>query len=111
LDVPNSSSTLHVPRGNRYFGILLGESYIGIRALADLFLFAFKIPNNGHAPKIKIVYTHIYPAAPTLGVRKNMPFSTQKSISYTRRGSTNIVRFLNKCSKIVIYLFSKFIVS
>jgi hypothetical protein len=46
LDVPNSSSTLHVPRGNRYSGILPGESYISIRALADLFLFAFKIPNN-----------------------------------------------------------------
>jgi hypothetical protein len=29
---------------------------------------------NGHAPKIKITYTHIYLATPTLGVRKNMPF-------------------------------------
>jgi hypothetical protein len=38
-------------------------------------------------------------------------FSTQKSISYTRRGSKKIVRFANKYSKIVIYLFSKFIVS
>jgi hypothetical protein len=36
-------------------------------------------------------------------------FSTQNSISYIRRGSKKIVRFLNKCSKIVIYLFSKFI--
>jgi len=33
---------------NRYFGILPGESYIGIRALADFFLFAFKIPNSNH---------------------------------------------------------------
>ena len=32
---------------NRYSGILPGEGYIGIRVLAD-FLFAFKIPNNGH---------------------------------------------------------------
>jgi signal transduction histidine kinase len=39
-----------------------------------------------------------------------MPFSTQKSISYTGRGSKKIVRFLNKCSKIMIYLFSKLIV-
>jgi hypothetical protein len=46
LDVPNSSSTLHVPCGNRYSGILLGESYISIHALADLFLFTFKIPNS-----------------------------------------------------------------
>jgi hypothetical protein len=46
LDVPKSSSTLHVPRGNRYSRILPGESYIGIHALADLFLFAFKIPNT-----------------------------------------------------------------
>jgi hypothetical protein len=38
-------------------------------------------------------------------------FSTKKSISYTRRGSKKIVRFLNKSSKIMIYLFSKFIVS
>ena len=28
-------STLHVPRGNRYSRILPGESYIGIRTLAD----------------------------------------------------------------------------
>ena len=35
LDVPNSSNTLHVPRGNRYSGILPGEGYIGIRALVD----------------------------------------------------------------------------
>jgi hypothetical protein len=40
-----------------------------------------------------------------------MSFFTQKSISYTRRESKKIVRFPNKCSKIVIYLFSKFIVS
>ena len=31
---------------NRYSGILPGENYIGIRALADFFLFAFKIPNT-----------------------------------------------------------------
>ena len=30
------SSTLHVPHGNRYLGILPGESYSGIHALADL---------------------------------------------------------------------------
>ena len=29
------SSTLHVPHGNRYLGILPGESYISICALAD----------------------------------------------------------------------------
>jgi hypothetical protein len=49
LDIPNSSSTLHVPCGNRYLGILPGESYIGICVLADLFLFAFKIPNTAKA--------------------------------------------------------------
>jgi hypothetical protein len=57
LDVPNSSSTLHVSRGNRYSGILPSESYIGIRALADLYLFVFKIPNNylkGSSPKSKL---------------------------------------------------------
>jgi hypothetical protein len=37
---------------------------------------------DGHAPKIKITYTHIYPTAPTLGVRKNMPFSP-KNLSPT----------------------------
>jgi hypothetical protein len=44
LDVPNSSITLHIPHGNRYSGILPGESYIGIRALADIFLCALKYP-------------------------------------------------------------------
>jgi hypothetical protein len=29
------ASTLRVPRGNRYVGILPGESYSSIRALAD----------------------------------------------------------------------------
>jgi hypothetical protein len=38
-------------------------------------------------------------------------FPPQKSISYTRRGSKKIVRFPDKYSKIVIYLFSMFIVS
>jgi hypothetical protein len=45
------------------------------------------------------------------GSTQKHAFLTQKSISYTRRGSKRIVRFPNKCSKIVIYLFSKFIVS
>jgi signal transduction histidine kinase len=35
---------------------------------------------------------------------------TPKSISYPGKGSKKIIRFLNKCSKIMIYLFSKFIV-
>jgi hypothetical protein len=52
LDVPNSSSTLHVPHENRYSGILPDESYIGIRALADLFLFTFKIPNREEGEKV-----------------------------------------------------------
>ena len=40
---------------NRYSGILSGESYTGIRALAD-FLFAFKIPNN-----VSSIYTgHVW---------------------------------------------------
>jgi hypothetical protein len=50
VDVPNSSSTLHVPHGNRYLGILPGESYISIRALADLFLCALKYPTSFLAP-------------------------------------------------------------
>jgi hypothetical protein len=50
LDVPNSSSTLHVPHGNRYSGILSGESYISIRVLADLFLCALKYPTSFLAP-------------------------------------------------------------
>jgi hypothetical protein len=35
---------------------------------------------------------------------------TPKFISYLRRGSKKIIRFLNKYSKIMIYLFFKFIV-
>jgi hypothetical protein len=50
LDVPNSSNTLHVPRGNRYLGILPGKSYIGIRVLADLFLCALKYPTSFLTP-------------------------------------------------------------
>jgi len=29
------TSTLRIPRGNRYLGILPGENYIGIHALVD----------------------------------------------------------------------------
>jgi hypothetical protein len=57
---------------------------------------------------------HLHPQISYCSYPRSMQkyaFFTQKSISYTRRGSKKIVRFLNKCSKIVIYLFSKFIVS
>jgi hypothetical protein len=68
LDVPNSSSTLHVPRENQYSEILTGESYIGIRALADLFLFAFKIPNREEEGEKVYSLGH---AVPVCGVNPN----------------------------------------
>jgi hypothetical protein len=68
LDVSNSSSTLHVSRENRYFGILPGEGYIGIRALVDLFLFAFKIPNREEEGEKVYSLGH---AVPVCGVNPN----------------------------------------
>jgi hypothetical protein len=52
----------------------------------------------------------MYPAAPTLGVRKNMPFPPKNLSPTLEEDPKKIVRFPNKCSKIMIYLFSKFIV-